>query len=64
VILPSAEAAIAVVLWIAATHAQPAWQHAPRLVIRAPNEDLRGLLNAGGASETGPRSAGTPVPAA
>src|SRR5260370_29254641 len=35
-ILPSAEAAIAVVLWIAATHAQPAWQHPPRLVIRAP----------------------------
>jgi hypothetical protein len=35
VILPSAEAA-AVVLWIAASHAQPAWAHAPRLVIRAP----------------------------
>jgi len=29
VILPSAEAAVAVVLWIAATHAQPAWAHAP-----------------------------------
>jgi len=38
VILPSAEAAIAVVLWIAASHAQPAWQHAPRLVIRAPEK--------------------------
>jgi hypothetical protein len=36
VILPSDEAAIAVALWIAATHAQPAWAHAPRLVIRAP----------------------------
>src|SRR6266851_2693618 len=36
VILPSAEAAVAVVLWIAATHAQPAWAHAPRLVIRGP----------------------------
>ncbi len=36
VILPSAEAAVAVVLWIAASHAQPAWAHAPRLVIRAP----------------------------
>jgi hypothetical protein len=36
VILPSAEAAVAVVLWIAATHAQSAWAHAPRLVIRAP----------------------------
>jgi hypothetical protein len=38
VILPSAEAAVAVVLWIAATHAQAAWQHAPRLVIRAPEK--------------------------
>jgi len=38
VILPSAEAAVAVVLWTAATHAQPAWQHAPRLVIRAPEK--------------------------
>jgi hypothetical protein len=38
VILPSAEAADAVVLWIAASHAQPAWAHAPRLVIRAPEK--------------------------
>ena len=38
VILPSAEAAIAVALWIAATHAQPSWAHAPRLVIRAPEK--------------------------
>jgi hypothetical protein len=38
VILPSAEAAVAVVLWIAATHAQDAWAHAPRLVIRAPEK--------------------------
>ena len=38
VILPSAEATVAVALWIAATHAQPAWQHAPRLVIRAPEK--------------------------
>jgi hypothetical protein len=38
VILPSAEAATAVTLWIAATHAQAAWQHAPRLVIRAPEK--------------------------
>ena len=36
VILPSDQAAIGVTLWIAATHAQAAWQHAPRLVIRAP----------------------------
>jgi hypothetical protein len=38
VILPSSEATDAVVLWIAATHAQPAWAHAPRLVIRAPEK--------------------------
>jgi hypothetical protein len=38
VILPSSEAAVAVVLWIAASHAQPAWACAPRLVIRAPEK--------------------------
>ncbi|GAA0255786.1 DUF3631 domain-containing protein [Cryptosporangium japonicum] len=38
VVLPSAHAADAVTLWIAATHAQPAWAHAPRLVIRAPEK--------------------------
>ncbi|MFC4115055.1 DUF3631 domain-containing protein [Nonomuraea zeae] len=38
VILPSSEAADAVTLWIAATHAQPAWAHAPRLVIRGPEK--------------------------
>ncbi|MGH3811600.1 MAG: DUF3631 domain-containing protein, partial [Pseudonocardiaceae bacterium] len=38
VILPSDEAAVGVVLWIAATHAVPAWGHAPRLVIRAPEK--------------------------
>ncbi len=38
VVLPSAEAKDAVVLWIAASHAQPAWAHAPRLVIRAPEK--------------------------
>jgi hypothetical protein len=38
VILPSAGAADAVALWIAASHAQPAWAHAPRLVIRAPEK--------------------------
>ncbi len=38
VILPTPEAADAVTLWIAATHAQPAWAHAPRLVIRAPEK--------------------------
>ncbi|GAB3157662.1 DUF3631 domain-containing protein [Micromonospora sonneratiae] len=38
VILPNAEAVDAVVLWVAATHVQPAWAHAPRLVIRAPEK--------------------------
>jgi hypothetical protein len=38
VILPSPEAADAVTLWIAASHAQPAWAHAPRLVIRGPEK--------------------------
>jgi hypothetical protein len=38
VILPSAEAATAVALWVAATHAQASWAHAPRLVIRAPEK--------------------------
>lgn len=36
VAMPSEPAVDAVALWIAATHAQPAWAHAPRLVIRAP----------------------------
>jgi hypothetical protein len=36
VVLPSSEAAVAVVLWIAATHGQPAWQHATRLRIGSP----------------------------
>jgi hypothetical protein len=38
VVLPSPEAADAVVLWIAATHAQPAWEHAPRLVLTSPEK--------------------------
>ncbi|GAA2124441.1 DUF3631 domain-containing protein [Actinomadura napierensis] len=38
VVLPSPQAADAVTLWIAATHAQPAWPHAPRLVIRGPEK--------------------------
>lgn len=38
VVLPSEQAADAVTLWIAATHAQPAWEHAPRLVITAPEK--------------------------
>ena len=38
VVLPTPQAADAVTLWIAATHAQPAWPHAPRLVIRGPEK--------------------------
>ncbi|MGI8814882.1 MAG: DUF3631 domain-containing protein [Pseudonocardia sp.] len=38
VVLPTPYAADAVTLWIAATHAQPAWAHAPRLVIRGPEK--------------------------
>lgn len=38
VILPDEHAMTGVVLWIAATHAMPAWTHAPRLVIRAPEK--------------------------
>lgn len=36
--LPNPETADAITLWIAASHAQPAWAHAPRLVIRAPEK--------------------------
>jgi hypothetical protein len=38
VVLPSADASVGVVLWIAASHAVPCWAHAPRLVIRAPEK--------------------------
>lgn len=36
VILPSQEALDAATLWVAATHLQPAWQHAPRLAVVGP----------------------------
>jgi len=36
VVLPRSEAAVAVALWIAASHAQPAWEHATRLAIKSP----------------------------
>ncbi|MFD8449848.1 DUF3631 domain-containing protein [Streptomyces coelicoflavus] len=36
VILPTPEALNAVTLWVAATHLQPAWQHAPRLAVVGP----------------------------
>lgn len=38
VVLPSAEAADAVTLWVTATHAVPAWETATRLVITAPEK--------------------------
>ena len=38
VVLPTPEATDAVVLWIAATHALPAFQHAPRLAINSPEK--------------------------
>jgi len=36
VVFPSSQAADAVALWVAATHAQPAWEHAPRLAVVSP----------------------------
>jgi len=36
VVFPSEHEPVAVTLWIAATHAQPAWDHATRMVIRSP----------------------------
>jgi hypothetical protein len=36
VVLPSPQAADAVTLWVAASHAQPAWEHAPRLAVVSP----------------------------
>jgi Protein of unknown function (DUF3631) len=36
VVFPSPEAADAVALWVTATHAQPAWEHAPRLAVVSP----------------------------
>lgn len=38
VVLPSGEMADAVTLWIAASHAVPAWQHAPRLAVVSPEK--------------------------
>ncbi|MGY5133481.1 DUF3631 domain-containing protein [Streptomyces nigrescens] len=36
VVLPHRQALDAVTLWVAATHLQPAWQHAPRLAVVGP----------------------------
>ncbi len=38
VVLPSEEALIAVTLWVAASHIQPALQHAPRLAVVGPTK--------------------------
>ncbi|WP_067502251.1 DUF3631 domain-containing protein [Actinoplanes sp. TFC3] len=38
VIMPNPETIDAAVLWIAATHVQDSWTHAPRLVIKAPEK--------------------------
>jgi len=38
VVFPDEHAAVGVALWIAATHALPAFQHAPRLVINSPEK--------------------------
>ena len=38
VVLPSDAAGAAVVLWVAASHGTPAWNAAPRLVIKAPEK--------------------------
>ena len=38
VVLPSREARVAAVLWIAATHAQAAWENAPRFVVQSPTK--------------------------
>lgn len=38
VVFPTSEAAYATTLWIAATHVQPAWEHAPRLVVASPEK--------------------------
>jgi hypothetical protein len=38
VAFPSGEAADATALWIAATHAQPCWEHAPRLAVISPEK--------------------------
>ncbi len=38
VVFPSVAAAVAATLWIVATHALPAWQHATRLALRSPQK--------------------------
>ena len=38
VVFPSVEADDAAVLWCAASHAQPSWEHAPRLAVLSPEK--------------------------
>lgn len=38
VVFPTVDAGHAVTLWVAATHAQPAWEHAPRLAVISPEK--------------------------
>lgn len=38
VVFPGPEAADAVTLWVAASHGQPAWEHAPRLAVISPEK--------------------------
>ncbi len=38
VVLPDAHTVVAITLWIAATHALPAFHHAPRLVVKSPEK--------------------------
>lgn len=38
VVFPTVDAGHAVALWVAATHAQPAWEHAPRLAVISPEK--------------------------
>lgn len=38
VVFPTVEAGYATTLWIAATHGQPAWEHAPRLAVVSPEK--------------------------
>jgi hypothetical protein len=38
VVFPSPDAHDATVLWCAATHGQPAWEHAPRLTLTSPEK--------------------------
>ena len=57
VIFPSPEAADAVTLYTAATHAQTAWEHASRLVIKSPIKRCGKTRAAGGRPRAGAQAA-------